>query len=125
MKHVGGKVDLKGWDLDALEAVDVLKESVLKAASEALQYAFETDETFLYLPSRGIASDSIEIQLLVDIGAEPENPTFQFSLTELIDFFIESCVLGDGKIHGEEAKNAKALSSGLRMLSDRIDSACE
>lgn len=125
MKHVGGKVDLKGWDLDALEVVDVLKESVLKAASEALQYAFETDETFLYLPSRGIASDSIEIQLLVNIGIESENPTFQFSLTELIDFFIENCALGDGKIHGEEAKNAKALSSGLRMLSDRIDSVCE
>jgi len=150
MKRVKGKVDYAGWELEALDDLeDFIGETYLedtrfrqkvrnlahKAASESLTYLFQDDYAYIYFPiewnfgenrcdGRGGEPVDDPLVLHLAIGENKTDPTFSFSLSEVIDELIEGGASGDTqKIEGEHAENAQRVSAGLKMLAQRIDGA--
>lgn len=136
MKHRKYKPDLSEWGIEALEEVGKAVETGLrKAMAEALHYAFEDDETYIYFPvecskepdekRRGTdglggpeVSDPLTVYLRVGLEGYGEKPTYEFNLRGALADSIEACA-NDGSFSAGLGR----LSVALRALADEIDAA--
>lgn len=138
MKHIKFKPDISEWEIDAItEVTEIIQDGLLKAVSEALQSAFEDDETYIYFPIEWInepgaertgtdgiggkpVTDPLTVYLRVGIegGVDREKPTFEFNLRESLADSIDNCA-EDGSFSAGLGR----LSESLRALADEIDAA--
>ena len=130
MKHVKYKPELSEWKLEAAEGIfRSVEKAIHRAAGEALHYAFESDNSYLYFPvewgdSDGIGGpvveDPLTIYLRVGLEGDGEKPTFEFNLRDALADTIEAC-----KEDGSFSPGLGRLSDALRDLAAYIDAARE
>ena len=128
VRRVCGKVDLSDWGIRALNDVNqVIGEALLKAVEEALDYAFEDDETYFYFPAEWPRSDGVggpavadplTIYLRVGLEGDGEKPTYRFNLREAVAESMAAC-----REDGSSSTGLGRISAALRELADEIDAA--
>jgi len=138
MKHRKYQPDVSDWGITALDELDeTITKGLRKALSEALTYAFEDDETYIYFPvewskepdeewpgSDGIGgtevADPLTVYLRVGLECGGEKPTYEFNLREALAETIHDCATD-----GSFSTGLGRLSVALRALADEIDAARE
>ena len=136
MKHRKYKPDLSDWGIEALEEVGkTIEKRLRKAVAEALHYAFEDDETYIYFPvewskepdeerpgTDGLGgpevADPLTVYLCVGLNSGGETPTYEFNLREALADSINVCAED-----GHFSAGLGRLSVALRALADEIDAA--
>jgi hypothetical protein len=127
LKHVAFVPSLDKWTLEATERYgDKNKSVVHKAASEALHYAFQSEETYIYFPAQWGDSDGIDVDsnpdplnvyLCVDIGwGHPS--VYSTNLREALASTLKDCA-SDGSF----SDGLSRISAALKSLSSEIDMA--
>lgn len=112
------------YDEVAESIADMAAKTVISAASEALKYAMEDDDTYFYFPIQwaetgedGIGgppiTDPLTMYLTVALSSEDlvRYPTYEFNLRSCVEAM---CGCGKG--------GRLLISAALRQLADEIDS---
>ena len=136
MKSNAEKPDISSWRILAAEdAAKAYEKACLDTASEALRYALEDDETYLYFPvmwawcdSDGLSGKAVEdplmLYLCLALGDEL-HPSYQVSLAKLVDDFLEGVKTEAGEIAHEHIPDITKLRDGLQGLADKLSKAME
>jgi hypothetical protein len=85
-----GKVDLRGWNLAALDRLATLLEPVIiGAASEALTLGFENEETFVAIGPNRQSDNPLSVRVHVSLGDVDDGPVYEFDLADVVRDAIE------------------------------------
>ena len=130
MKRIFKPIDFSKWHLPESESLlKTIDFAVKKAASEAVKYAFESEEGRLSFPviwapeSDGrrnqAVKDPLDVYVEMPFGEfEDEGPEYIFNLREELKDYIDECA-EDGSC----AQGLKMLRDSFRKLADEIDDA--
>jgi hypothetical protein len=82
-QRIGGRVDLKSWNLSAAEA---MQKALVKGITEAIEEALDSDDTLIHLPGLWEASirDPLTVHLQVALTSDlHQRVVFSFSLRDV------------------------------------------
>ena len=130
MKHIKYEASIKDWGLvNDSPLHNALTKTIEEALTQAISYAFEDDETYIYWPAEwsGMDSDGIGnqppddpltvyLRVGFDNEGEVEKPTYSFNLRECLKDTIEQC-----GIDGSFSTGLKRIRDGLIKLTEEID----
>jgi hypothetical protein len=129
MKKRHGKVDVKGWNLDAFMAASgAVEKAVADAASEALELAMADEMTGISFPAiygdtDGFRSgkpvkDPLTVYLHLALSNHPDGVVYSLQIRDDLESVIQMC-----REDGSYAEGLARLSKAFRELADEIDSA--
>lgn len=110
------------WGIDF---TSILDEAVGNAVSSTLAEALTENPPDVYFRYQYSASgDPLRITIMLPFGEdEDSNPSWESSLSDLVDDMLETHREWDGKVSKDsEEKFLIPIAKGLRELADRIDS---
>jgi hypothetical protein len=127
------KIDLSDWTLDTLDkdGLRLTERLVLAAASEAIQIAATDYDAMAYFHSEkddeegrggdGPIGDLLTIRIMIPLGQEFDGPTWDFSLSEVIDEFIAGRIHLCGKVGTDYEQSFQKLRTLLATQIAKID----
>lgn len=126
-----GKIDLSGWNFDS-NIEEALKDAISATVQSALEIAID-DKCNAYLPVEykyrrkpgdghfGAPVGSADtIYVSLPLGSGDNNPTWNFTLTELVTKMMEDW-LEEDKLDHAIRRSAEELRDKLRELADYLD----
>ena len=138
MKMHKGKVDIRDWNLNSFEPFRQLlqeagEKTLEKAASEIVQLAIDSGDSYAYLPAEygdedgcggPRCNDPLTVYFKFAVGScdltDPDDPVLKTSLGEMLEGTLDDC-----EQDGSYSDGLARIRDGLRALADRIDASIQ
>jgi hypothetical protein len=130
MKHKYGEIDFSDWHLPSLDNLTSLIDTGIRdVVKEIYEGAIKDDEVYISFPivwfhsddgSDGCGGLNVTNPLSMYINFYEDGPTFETSLNECLESYIEDCIKD-----GSWSDGLKLVPTELRKLADKIDAAVQ